>query len=248
MRESPTELQPECAAQTEFTQLAAGSEAALDLFDASIALVEPETALLSGAPGVSLTQAMAKVVTALRQVDPERALRRQGWFHRFSGADLEARLQFEVSIRTISDAMDELTATARSAREAVALLECEVSKVEAATSSNTSLILAVRALLARGSFEDTARLERRLGNLEALHASHHIACAQMKLSINHLQDLLDRCKDIEQLLFPVWQQHALAIAHSAARPNRDVGERMSAFRRADSSLISALRRNKEAVS
>lgn len=230
-----------------FAALKPDSEAALAAFDAAVATADPDDALLSGTPATTLMEAMKAVVMALQHVDPERIARKRSWFHRFTGADLEARLQFEVSIKVIGDEMRDLGAAAQHAAGTVHLLEREIDKLEAAGTNNTALILAVRNLLSRQSSGDTARLERRLGNLEALQASQQLARAQMKLSIGHLKDLLDRFRDIEQLLFPVWQQHALAIAQSAAGVRRDLDERVSALETAQSSLSHALRRNKEAA-
>ncbi|MBV1688184.1 hypothetical protein KRR38_10990 [Novosphingobium sp. G106] len=189
--------------------------------------------------------AMTAVVTALQRLDPERVARKQSWFHRFTGADLEARLEFEVSIATIGNEMRKLTMAAQDADRARQLMRLETAKLEDAHPRNEALILATRELLSRGAEKaDTSRLERRLGNLEALHASNQLGRAQMMLSVDHLSDLLDRYRDIEQLLFPVWQQHALSVAQSAVTP-AELTEQVSALELAQSSLAAALRRNKE---
>ncbi|MDB5704797.1 MAG: hypothetical protein JWN66_1913, partial [Sphingomonas bacterium] len=47
--------------------------------------------------------------------------------------------------------------------------------------------------------------------------------AQMTLAIDHLSGLRDRFTDIEQLLFPVWQQHALAVAQGTAGTDHGSG-------------------------
>jgi hypothetical protein len=221
------------------------SDEALALFDAAIAVTDPHEDLLSGAPARALMAAMTAVVAALQRLDPERVARRQTRFHRFTGADLEARLEFELSVRTIGDAMRALTQAAQDAGRARQLLGLEVEKLQAAHPQNETLILATRALLSADTPSgDTARLERRLGNLEALHASNQLARAQMVLSADHLQDLLDRYRDIEQLLFPVWRQHALAVAQSAVSP-AELAEHVSALEIAQTSLSRALRRQKD---
>jgi hypothetical protein len=239
--------EPACALLDQLGTAAPASDAALALFDAAIAVADLDEALLSGAPARALMVAMTAVVTALQRIDPARIARKQGWFHRFTGADLEARLEFEVSIKTIGDEMRKLTMAAQDANRALHLLSLEVEKLEASHPRNEALIMATRELLSRGKpTADTTRLERRLGNLEALHASNQLGRAQMILSIDHLRDLLDRYRDIEQLLFPVGQQHALAVAQSAIGP-ADLSEQVSALELAQSSLAGALRRNKELV-
>jgi hypothetical protein len=228
-----------------FGAIPVDGETALALFDGAIVLVEPEEELLNGAPARELMAAMATVVLSLKNLDAARVARRQSWFHRFTGADLEARLEFELAVRSIGDEMRRLSLKAQEARRAQQLIRHEIAKLDGAHDGNEALILATRAFMGGATAGvSPARLERRLGNLEALHASNRLARAQMALAIDSIAGLLDRYSDIEQLLYPVWQQHALAVAQSTAAPE-DFSGQLSELETAQSSLMNALRRNKE---
>jgi hypothetical protein len=201
-----------------YAGLAPNQEAALNRFDAALARFGPDESLLSGSPARTLTTAMADLVLALTRIDLERVHSRESWWHRFTGADLEAKLELEVAVRCIGGDMQRLAQAAGAAQRASAAMQDDMVRLDAAQADHDRLIDATRAFLkgADGADETVARLQRRLGNLEALHASNRLARAQMVLAVGHLSGLLDRYRDIEQLLFPLWQQHALAVAQSAA--------------------------------
>jgi hypothetical protein len=196
----------------------AGHEDAIARFDQAMARFAPDESLLSGSPTRSLTAAMAKVVEALTRLDPQRLERKQGWWHRFTGADLVARIELEVGVRTISADMRELAQAVTVAGRALATLGDDIVRLDETQDGHVELIALTRALLegSDAAHPVTARLHRRLGNLEALHASNRLARAQMALAIDHLSGLIDRYRDIEQLLYPVWQHYALALAQGAA--------------------------------
>jgi len=222
----------------------ARQEEAIARFDRALTPFEPDEMLLSGSPARSLSRAMTAVVTALTQIDLERVHRKQNWWHRYTGADLEARIALEISIRAIGGDMRALAEAAGVAERASCAMKRDMVKLDDAQIAHARLIDLTHALL-EGSDPThavTSRLQRRLGNVEALYASNRLARAQMTLAIDHLDGLLDRYRDIEQLLFPVWQQHALALAQSAV----GVGgvEQLTA---AHADLTSALNTSKEAT-
>jgi hypothetical protein len=201
-----------------FAGLSADSEEALARFDAAHDPFEPDQSLLSGTPARSLAQALIDMVDMLKRIDIDRVARRQSWWHRFTGADLEARVELEVAAHCLGDAMKKAATEAAGARRAQGAMRADLPRLDAAQLSHQAVIDAASALLRGADSADqvVARLQRRLGNLEALHASNRLTRAQMILAIDHLSGLLDRFTDIEQLLFPVWQQHALAVAQGAA--------------------------------
>jgi hypothetical protein len=208
-----------------YAGLAPTDAAALDRFDAALSRFGPDESLLSGSPARTLTSAMADVVQALTRIDLERVHSRDGWWHRFTGADLEARLELEVAVRCIAGDMQRLAEAAGRAQRASTAMQGDIIKLDAVQAEHERLIESTRIFLegADDRQEAVARLQRRLGNLEALHASNRLARAQMALAIGSLAGLLDRYRDIEQLLFPLWQQHALAVAQSAVPARGDGG-------------------------
>jgi hypothetical protein len=204
-------------AEALFAGLGPTDEEALARFDAALSRFDPDQSLLSGSPARSLTAAMADLVQALTRIDLERVNNRQSWWHRFTGADLEARLELEVAVRCIAGDMQRLAEAAAAAHRAASAMHADLGRLDGAQAGHEALIAATSALLRGADPADpvAARLQRRLGNLEALYASNRLARAQMMLATDHLRGLLDRYRDIEQLLFPLWQQHALAVAQSA---------------------------------
>lgn len=193
------------------------SEQALARFDATFDGFEPDQALLGGTPARDLSESMTALVLSLRRVDIDRVNRCQGWWHRFTGADLEARLELEVAAHCLGGDMREASVRAATARRARDAMRADLPRLDAAQLAHGSLADATAAFLGRAPAADpvVARLQRRLGNLEALGASNRLVRAQMQLAIDHLDGLLDRFADIEQLLFPLWQRHALAVSQSA---------------------------------
>ena len=222
------------------------TEQTLAEFDAAVHTVSPDEELLTGAPARNLLAAMAETVTSLGRIDAEAVARKQSWFARFTGADLEAQLEFELAIRSVDRQMQGLAAAALKARRAAALMRDSIGGLDEARAPNETLIEWTHALLSQApETACTARLQRRLANLEALHASNQLARAQMVLAIQNVEGLLDRYGEIERLLFPVWQQHALAVAQSATAPD-ELPERVDNLHAAQNRLGEALRRTETA--
>ncbi|MDB5705339.1 MAG: hypothetical protein JWN66_2455 [Sphingomonas bacterium] len=208
-----------------FAGLTPDSEEALARFDAAHDPFEPDQSLLAGTPARSLAQAMTELVDMLKRIDIDRVARRQGWWNRFTGADLEARIELEVAAHSLGDAMRRTAAEAAAARRAQAAMRADLPRLDAAQVAHQALADSAAVFLRGSDPADpvVARLHRRLGNLEALHASNRLTRAQMTLAIDHLSGLLDRFTDIEQLLFPVWQHHALAVAQGTAGTDHGSG-------------------------
>ena len=97
-------------------------------------------------------------------------------------------------------------------------MHSELPRLKEIQTRHEALIRDATALLAGKDPNDyfVGRFQRRLGNLEALAASDRMSEAQISLAIDSLTATLDRFGEIEKLLFPVWQQHALAIAQSVS--------------------------------
>jgi hypothetical protein len=198
--------------------LSPADEAALTAFDRAFEPFEPDPELLSGAPGRNLSKALRDFVHSVTRLDIDRVVRRNGWWSRFTGADLEARLEFEIASHKISGDMMGLSSAAAAACRAIVLMQNDMERLASSGRSHETLAQQTNVFLARAdqSLPSVARLQRRLGNLETMIASNHIVGAQMKLAIGHLVGLLDQYVDIEKRLFPLWSHHALAVAQGAS--------------------------------
>jgi hypothetical protein len=206
------------AAQNVFEGLTPSDERAQAAFDAAFAPFEPDPQLLAGAPARSLSNAIADFVSVITRLDIDRVLKHQGWWSRFTGADLEARLEFEVATHSLSRDMTRLAGAAAQARKACALMRRDMERLASSTQAHEVLADQAMAFLRDASFEDAnaARFQRRLANLETMVASNKIVAAQMALAMEHLTVLLDRYGDIEKRLFPVWRHHALAVSQGVS--------------------------------
>jgi hypothetical protein len=194
---------------------------AIAAFDAALVVEAPNVALLEGTPARSLSVAIAGLVRSLQKLDVDRVNRRFTWLERFTGADLEARIAFDIASRHLSIEMAEVAASASRARAVLASLHADQPRLAAATNAYGSLLFATLSFLDAhsGEVSDIDRLRRRAANLQALHASSRMTETQISLAIDGLTGLLDRYADVEQLLLPVWQHHALTIAQSPANVN-----------------------------
>jgi hypothetical protein len=56
-----------------------------------------------------------------------------------------------------------------------------------------------------------ARFSRRLANLATLQHSHDLSIMHMKIVQANAIDILDRFKETEKIMVPVWQEHTLAL-------------------------------------
>lgn len=206
------------AASTDpFEGLAAASDAALAAFDSAFVPFEPDQSLLAGTPARTLTESMTDFVGAITRLDIDRVVRRSGWWSRFTGADLEVRLELEVAARRFGGDMDRLARAASDARNARTAMMADIDRLAAIAPKHEALAeRTVRFLRhADSTLPNVARLQRRLANLETVIVSNRLVVAQMAIAIEHLAGLLDRYADIEKRLFPIWRHHALAVAQSA---------------------------------
>src|SRR6201999_2297939 len=132
---------------------------------------EPDQSLMAGTPARSLSESMGDLIQSLKRIDVDRVIKRQRWWDRFTGADLEARLELEVAAHSLGEDMRRTAAAAASARHAQAAMRSDLPKLDAAQTAHQQLGDAT-ALFLRGADPTNsvvARLQRRLGNLEALH-------------------------------------------------------------------------------
>ena len=197
-------------------------ERAVEVLDSAAGSTPVDDDLLRSAAARDIRLQAEKVVTLLRGMDHKRLLARQGLFARLTGADLEARLRFELAGQTVDQAMRAMRQAAQNGRRIVALLgEARIQLAEEQERLE-AVVPAAKVLLAEraGSSDghSVARFERRLSNIMAMHAANILADRQIVLARDVLVGLLDRITDVETVIMPLWQRQMLALAHAAAGP------------------------------
>jgi len=142
--------------------------------------------------------------------------KKQTILSRFTGADVEARLQFELASYRVMTAFREVRQAADNGRRIGVLLAKAKLDLGEQQSKFAGVIEEAKALLVkyRASADSFVvdRFERRLANLITMETSNTLTLQQMSLSESTLSMLLDRFVDIETMLLPLWQRNALAIA------------------------------------
>jgi hypothetical protein len=161
------------------------------------------------------------IVTLLNKMDDRVVLAKQGLLSRLTGADVEARLEFELAGQNVLAAMGRLRQAAQNGRRVHGLLVAARAELVAEQARLEALISAAKALLTTTAVADefiAARFERRLANIMAMHAANILTIEQIGLAHGVLSGVLDRVTDVDTLLLPLWQRNLLAFAHAAAGP------------------------------
>ena len=207
-------------------------EGAIAAFDKAFQPFDPDQSLLTGTPARSLTESMDAFIVAMTHLDIDRVARRNGWWSRFTGADLEVRLELEVAAHKFDADMARLAQAAADGRRALAAMRADIDRLATVAPTHEALAEKTTRFLRGANAENpnVARLQRRLMNLETVVASNRLASAQMMIAIDCLSGLLDRYNDIEKRLFPVWRHHALAVAQSVGN-TADSLEQIRAIRK-----------------
>lgn len=201
-------------------------DAALARLDVAAATRGFDDALLRMTPARDMRARIEAVIGLLRKMDPETLLKKQGPISRLTGADVEARLQFELASEGVLSAMRLLRIAAQNGVRMRMMLDEAGREIAADQERFEAAIIEGRGLLARAHGTDDfilARYERRLANIVAMHAANLLAIEQMKLAKAVLTTLLDRFTDVETLLLPVWQRQVLAFASSAGAARQKAG-------------------------
>ena len=198
--------------------------------------------LLRTTPARDIRVGIEATIGLLEQMDHRARLARQGVFSRLTGADIEARLRFELASQKVLAAADRLRQAARNGRRILALLTETRQDLASEQRRLEEVIAAGRQLLAACPDADdfvVARFERRLANLMAMHAANLLTIEQINLSVGVLTGLLDRHTDVDTLLLPLWERSVLAMAHApGGRPPR---EAVDDFARCHESLLTHLK-------
>jgi len=191
---------------------------AIAAFDKAAAVFEPDKDLIAGMPARRLGEQIEELIATVNALHLDQVRRRFNWYEKFTGLDLKARIEFDLSLRAVDKEMTETAAAAKRSRHALALLKAEFPKLKKVHARQAALIKDTRIFLntATGDEFHVSRLERRLVNLETMHATNKMTAQQLKLAAQSLVSLIDRFNDVETLLFPLWQQQALAVSQAPA--------------------------------
>jgi hypothetical protein len=200
-------------------------ETALAALDAAAHTAAFDMDLLRTPAARDIRLQIEAIVTLLRKMDDRAVLARQGLLSRLTGADVEARLEFELAGQNVLTAMGRLRRAAQNGRHVLGLLAAARADLVAEQARLEALIAAAKALLTTASAKDefiATRFERRLANIMAMHAANILTIEQIGLAHGVLSGLLDRITDVDTLLLPLWQRNVLALAHaSVGSPHRD---------------------------
>ncbi|MDV6330140.1 hypothetical protein [Asticcacaulis sp. 201] len=200
-----------------------GREIAID--EASIAFMGrvarsipmPEDSLTQS-PVRDLTAGMQSLIEKLRSLNMEKLFRSQGPLSQLTGADIEAKMRFDLGVRQVSADVRDLQAKAYSAKRLRHDLRRTRAQILAEQERLHRVIAAGRRAIAADPGADPFlmdRFQRRLANLDALQASNDVTCAQITLADTNMTALIDRLDDVTTTLFNLWQRDALAVAQSA---------------------------------
>jgi hypothetical protein len=179
-----------------------------------------DDALLSPERAAEMRRAIRRALSTINTLDVEKLIAQQGWIARMTGADIEARLRFELAAKQVDTALGALEASSQRARELLNAMEMENAELRRRQPEVCDAITFGQNALAgdcRCDLGLAERFERRLANLIAIHAANDMAVAQFELAITGLTALLDRYTDIATVVVPLWRQHLFAILHSRSR-------------------------------
>jgi hypothetical protein len=217
-------------------------ETALAYLDAQATPKTMDESLLRATPVRDMTSTIDEAVTYLRRVDVAQLLNRQGRWDRLTGADIEAKLEFELACSSVISTLSRMRTIQQRAFALRAALDTAQCDIEEHQERLEIAIPWAKTLLAQSTNSDDflkSRFERRLSNLIAIHLSNIQTIKQIQLSISTLKVISDRFVDVDALLIPVWQRNALAVAHSSEVLTRS-GKLIVDFEMVHSQLVGTL--------
>ncbi len=202
--------------------------------------------LLRASPVIELKAGIGVLLELLENVDLGRLLARQGMFSRLTGTDLEARYVFNHAINAALSAAKRLRASHRTCLNYLETMQREQHRIIDAQGDLDSLIDAARKMVGKDRDCDTflrARFERRLSNLMAIQVSNITTIKQFDVTMQMVTSILDRFHDVEGMVLPVWESHALALAHSTV-PVRKNTPAVKDFENTNQQLVESLEAEK----
>ena len=189
-----------------------------------------------------MTSAVHNLVEKLRRLNLDALFKTQNMFSQLTGADIEAKVRFELDVRQISHDVKQIQAQCFNARRLRRDLRVTLEQIGAEDHRHQRIIAAAHRALHAANDPDPVlkdRFERRLHNLETLRTSNAVTAAQIGLADTNLSQLIDRVEDATTTLFALWQREAFAIAQNP-KPVPKASPVAAAFRQAHDKLIANL--------
>lgn len=217
-------------------------EDAVEALDAAASTRPFDSEVLRVPAAADMRRQVALVVKFLEQMDHRKLLKKQNAVARLVGADVEARLEFELAGERVVEAVAGLRTAARNAKRVRSLLNASAAELATEQERLEAVIGDAQWLLGHANDGDEfhrARYERRLSNIMALHAANIMTIQQIDLADQVVASLIDRFTDVETLLLPLWQRHMLALATAGAQSKQAATE----FAETNKSLIDYLKQD-----
>jgi hypothetical protein len=205
-------------------------ESAIAALDAAASTPAFDPDLLRIPAAADMRRQIALVVGLLEKLDHGKLLRKQNPISRLVGADVEARLEFELASERVLDAVSQLRIAAQNARRLSAKLATASREIATEQQRLETVIADGKLLLdtaVAGDEFHRARFERRLSNIMALHAANQLTVQQIALASRVITSLFDRFTDVETLLLPVWQRQSMALATAVGTDARHAAKDFS---------------------
>lgn len=184
--------------------------------------------LLRTTPVRDIRVQIERTLALIERMDHRALLAKQSIISCLTGADVEARLEFELAGQKVFAAVRQLCRAAENGKRVHMLLKQAREQLVIEQERLEDVIDAAKALLAGASDAEpfvVARFERRLSNIMAMHAANMLTFEQFGLAEGILAGLLDRFTDVDTFLIPLWQRNVLALAHaSGGQPQRKAAQ------------------------
>ena len=187
------------------------SEAGLRRLDAAIKPTPLDKDVLTPAPAHALSETIGRLAEALHAMQ------------RGTEGDVEARRASELACKRLPTLQKEGRDKAAAARRAGSLLwrtsqavKSDQRKLEAVM--EICRIVAGDAEAGVGDPALFARFQDRRGKLVALQASQANTIQQLDLATKLMMDLLERHREVEGMVLPIWQQARLATVLDGPQP------------------------------
>lgn len=187
-------------------------------------VIRQATGYLESSPVGRLASLMAEILQALNGADPRRLAKKPSLFARFTGGDLHLAATVAVSKGALEIKITHADPVAAELEDFLANVDQAIDAFQAGTLQLSAQLEAGRAYLrdnpeagkpqASLQFDNPReRFSRRLTNMATLVASNEMTEHQLRLSKAQALDMLDRYREIRDVLLPVWRQHQLAMAN-----------------------------------
>lgn len=170
--------------------------------------------MLTQSPITEASKLSHDLVEIMNSVKFNELLNKQKWFHKFTGADLEARLKFEIAVKNVTSSIVTLSNIGLKIshmQNKLLYLRDHIKKTQPKISQVINL---AKKILEHNTDSDELlkeRFERMLGNIMAFEASNVVTLETSRLALINLQAWKDRIHEVTTVLFPIWQRNAMTM-------------------------------------